>query len=163
MEQKVKNWPALIAVGLVALLLGGILTYGLIPRVKEVVKIETQTVEVPGTCSIAECPVAEPVELDAKATYLDEAIAVFTDKKLDKLTECENEVYDEDQVVVKKVNEDWSVVFSEDKNGDVQYSVDFGAQLKYLDKDVQEKCYKDCDVSVLYREDKNPKVVFECD
>jgi len=163
MKELSKTWMATVF-AIIGLLVGGIFVYTFIP--KEIIKEVKPDNCVAVPCSAVPCTPTEVIKeipLDVRAAYLDDAIAVFADKKLEKLTVCKTEEYDEEQIAVKTVNEDWSVVFSEDKQGNPQYSVDFGVKLKYLDKDVQEKCYKNCDVSVLYREDKSPKVVFNCD
>ena len=153
-----KAWMATVF-AIIGLLVGGLLTYAVFPKevIKEVPK------EVPKEV-IKEVPVEiiKEIPLDATVTYLDAAIAAFIDEGLEDLAECGTEEYDEDQIVVKKVYDDWSVVFGEDRHGDPQYSVDFNTKLKFLDNDIEEKCYKNCDVSVLYREDKSPKVIFSC-
>jgi len=104
--------------------------------------------------------VSETVEvtLNAQETYLDVAVADFLSDKLEDLTTCNGEEYDEDQILVSKVYKDWNVVFGEDHNDETDYTVSFKVKLKYLDSDVEEKCYDIKDVEVYYRQDKSPKI-----
>jgi hypothetical protein len=152
-------------IGIIALLIGIYGGYLFHPDAQTIEKIVTKEVPVQVEkivekvipCETIPC---EPttISLDAKATYLDIAIETFIDEELEDLTECEDTEYDEDQIAVKKVYNDWSVIFSED---DTQ--VDFSIKLKYLDKDVEEKCYQICDVSVLTEEGEDPEIEFECE
>lgn len=137
----------LLVLGVIALLVLGSIIGGLaFPKTVEVEKEKVITKEVQ---VIQE--VEKEVPLDVKATYLDPAVAEFLKEDLE---ECKGEEYDEDQISVKSV-EDWSVTFD-----DKDYTVDFEVKLKYLDKDVEEKCYETYEVSVFYEEDEKPEVSY---
>ena len=153
------KWGMAILVGIICLLVGGLATYGLFPKTIEL-KPDKCT---PVACNAVPCTPTEiekeiTVPLNAQETYLDVAVADFLDKSLEDLTTCKNIEYDEDQIKVSKVYDDWNVVFSEDKNDNADYTVSFKVKLKYLDSDVEEKCYDTKDVEVYYRQDKSPKI-----
>lgn len=154
------KWGMAILVGIICLLVGGLMTYGLFPKTIELKPDKCA----PVACSAVPCTPTEVIKevnvlLDAQKTYLDVAVADFLDKSLEDLTMCgDNIEYDEDQIKVSKVYEDWNVIFGEDKNDNTDYTVTFKIKLKYLDSDVEEKCYDTKDVEVYYRQDKSPKI-----
>lgn len=158
---RINPWVATITL-IAVLLIGGIAGVILFPKTIT----ETKTIRVP-TEVIVEKSVPGPeieVPLDAKTTYLDAAVDDFLSEIEDKerLQSCGKEEYDADQIAIKKIYNDWAIAFGTDRNDEEQSAVDFTAKLKYLDSDVEEKCYKTCDVSVLYRIDKDPKVSVSC-
>lgn len=155
------NLGMAILVGIICLLVGGLATYALFPQVitEKPDKCEAQACT-PVNCIPTEVSVEVP--LNAQETYLDVAVSDFLSEKLEDLTECEYKEFDESQIEVSKVYEDWNVVFGEDKNENTDYTVTFDIKLKYLDSDVEEKCYKTFNnVEVYYRQDKDPKVTLE--
>ena len=97
------------------------------------------------------------VPLDFKQTYLNSAWEEVLDEveDKDKYLKCNGVEYDENQIQVKRFdsfgvksdNDDWET-----------YTVFGHARLKYLDKDIEEKCHKNLDFEVFYEEDENPKV-----
>jgi len=80
---------------------------------------------------------------------LDTAIADFLKEVEDEkdLQYCGTERYDEDQIKVRDIDEEYSINYDEDG-----YEVAFEIELKYLDKDVEEKCYIDYDVEAYYED-----------
>jgi hypothetical protein len=134
----------ILAVGLVALLLGAVFGALLFPKTVEVTTTVTEKVEK---------EVIKEVPLDLKATYLDPALELFL--KEDDLDQCDGEEYDMDQAAVKSVYPEWSLWFDEDES-----STEFQVKLKYLDKDTEQKCYATYDVEVYYEQDEDPEVTF---
>lgn len=154
------NWGMAILVGFLCLLVGGFAAYAFFPNTITVKpdKCEAQAC-IPVDCTPIETEKIVNIPLNAQETYLDTAVNYFLSDKLEDLTICGGEEYDENQIKISKIYEDWSVVFGEDRNDDVDHTVFFTVKLKYLDADVNEKCYSDLiKVKVLYRQDKDPKV-----
>ncbi len=143
-----------IAVGIIALLVGGFLGVGLFPRVVEVVK----EVPVAGECADLDSVVCDPEIVVEEKDYKAEALQVFLEEieDDDDLQECDSDEYDIDQVKVKKVYDDWSVEYD-----DEEPTVYFTVKLKYLDGDVEDKCYAKYNVDVFYEEDEDPEVDWE--
>ena len=147
-----KNIGALAVIFVIlSLLIGGLTGYA-IGEGKIIYEDVIQEVEVP-----VEVEVINEVEIISTDTQplLDDAIAAFLEEVEDDedLQECDSEEYDEDQIAVKKVYDDYVISVDED-----EYSVDFTVKVKYLDDDVEEKCYNKYDVSVLFEEDEDPEV-----
>ncbi len=140
----------------IALIIGGALAYWIMPT-KEVevikeVKVELPVIEVQSVEGVKEVP------LDAKATYLDPAVKDFIKEvsKDDDFAYCGRDEYDEDQIKMKSAPKNWEV-----KIGPDEVTVVFDAKLKYLDKDVDEKCYVEFEVEVFYEEGEKPQVEFD--
>jgi hypothetical protein len=137
----------------VALILGGLLTYWIMPT-----KVDVQTKEV-----IREVPTIQvqetikEVPLDVKATYLEPALKDFVKEasKEDDFVYCDNQEYDEDQIKIKSDPRNWNVEIGQD-----QTLVNFYVKMKYLDKDVEEKCYRNYNVEVIYEDGEKPQVSF---
>jgi len=144
-------------IGIIALLIGLYGGYLAHPDAQtiEVEKIITKEVPVQVDKIVEkEVEVIKEIPLDIQATYLDKAIKDFTSEIEDlELTTCDEIEYDEDQIAVKKVYDAWNVEIDED-----EYSVTFDVKLKYLDSDVEEKCYNTFNVNVFYEPDENPEV-----
>jgi hypothetical protein len=154
---------ALVALAVVALVLGGLVTYVAFPKIE--VQTVTQTVEVPKIVEVAkevvkEVPVEKIVTVEKNVTvevpmnlekgYLQPAVDEFLDEVADEddYLVCDGQEYDEDQVEVKKLYDAYSVDVKDMADG--EYSVSFKAKLKYLDADVEEKCTKTYEVTVEY-------------
>jgi hypothetical protein len=139
-----------------ALILGGLLVYGFMPR--EVVN-EVE-VEIPGEVITVIEYVNQTVEtegeFDFESTYLDAAHDEFLDEyEEDSLyLECDGVEYDEDEIELKWFK-DFGVSVDDDDWED--YSVFYSVKFKYLD-DADEKCYQTFDVEVDYEEDETPVV-----
>jgi len=146
-------------IGIIALLIGCYAGYLIHPdaRTIEVEKIVTKDVPVQVEKIVEKEVLVEKIvniPLDIKATYLDKAIKEFTSEIEDlELTTCDEIEYDEDQIAVKKVYDAWNVEIDED-----EYSVTFSIKLKYLDSDVEEKCYNTFNVNVFYEPEENPEI-----
>ncbi len=67
----------------------------------------------------------------------------------EKYLKCEDKEYDKDQIKIRWF-EDYGVIV--EYEGIDEYTVFLEVRLKYLDKDNEEKCYKNIRVQVLYRE-----------
>lgn len=162
-----QNTLALFALAICALLLGGIVTYVALPRevevevVKSVPVLTEKVVFVDKPVEVikeVEVEVEKIVSLDLEATYLDPAIEAFMDEVEDDddLLVCDGEEYDFDSIAVKKIYDGYAV--SVDDKDDEEFSVSFTAKLKYLDSDVEEKCYRTFDVVVSYPTDDDDDV-----
>ena len=156
---------AFVLVAVVALLVGGIFTYWLFPQTitKEVTKevqvpvdrivYVNQTVKVPVEV-IKEVPVVttvtKNVPMDFNATYLQPAEKDFMDKLVDddSTMTCAGQVYDDSQIVISKVYDDYSMKVTDAKLN--EYEVAFRARVKYLDSDVQEKCTRTFNAVIDY-------------
>ena len=134
---------------LIALLIGGCTTYLFIPRevTNEVVKEIEVLKEVPVNVTV-EVPVEVP-----SPSMLDMAVATFMLAVDEEEDEDGNEVdlqngYAFNEISVKDVSEDYSVVYTEDTT-----TVDFEITLKYKDShDSDKETYK---VVVTYEEDED--------
>jgi len=147
---------SLVAVGIIALFVGAIGYEGLLDS-REFTQAELDTAKTnakaEGVASVKITEVIKEVlvDLDVKSQYIDPAIQEFLDELSDDkdgVIICGHNEYDIDQMQLKKLN-DYNIEFND--NG--EYTVNFDAKFKFLDKDVQEKCYKDYTVSVEYPKD----------
>lgn len=155
-----KQTAGMVITLIVAALIVGALTVSVFfPRTiaEEVVK----TVEVPKEViveKIVEVPIAcenEVVEVDtltnkfadAKAEYL----AEVEDEK--ELQYCNEERYDFEQITLKEVKE--YTVNTDVSRRDTATTVAFEAELKFVDKDTEEKCYRDDKVEVVFHSNPN--------
>ena len=169
MSEKYKIPKALWIVTIIlALIVGGFITYGAFPRTVTEIEIEKEEFNydvfmslcpVCEICEICEvCPEPEITEKD----YLGEAVSDFMEYIEDEgeeegYWECGDWLYDFDQISVRKVYDNWN---QEWDNKD--YTIDFEIKLRYLDKDFEEKCYNNFDVSIFYELDEDPVIsVFE--
>jgi len=146
---------SLVAAAVIALFVGAI-GYELLDS-REFTQAELDTAKTnakaEGVASVKVTEVIKevPVNLDVKSQYIDPAIEEFLDELSDDkdgVIICGHNEYDIDQMQLKKLN-DYNIEFND--NG--EYTVSFDAKFKFLDKDVQEKCYKDYTVSVEYPKD----------
>ena len=144
-----KNVGALATILVILCLIVGF-TAGYVVKDEKIV-YEDKIVEVPVDVEVEKLVEVEVISTDTQP-LLDTAIADFLEE-VEDVEDCGGVEYDEDQIAVKKIYDVYSVVVD-----DEDYSVDFKVKLKYLDGDVEEKCYNTYDVSVLYEEDKDPKV-----
>lgn len=151
-----KNMSALAVVLVVLCLVLGYTTgYVMAPE-----KVETITNEV-----IKEVPtivtetITQEIEVISTDTQplLDTAIADFLEEVEDdkSLQKCKTVRYDEDQIKVKDIDEEYSISY-----GDDSYTVAFVVELKYLDKDVEDKCYKEYDVTAYYEDDEDVEISY---
>jgi len=150
---KITGWTAVILV-ILALIVGGFLAYGLFPQEKIITKTIIQEVSVP-TEVLVEKTIEVP--MDASETYLQTAIDDFMNDKLEDMTSCKGDEYDEEQIIISKIYDEWAVLFDEDK-----HDVEFKVKLKYLDSDVEAKCYDTCEVKVSYEEDEDAQYDVDC-
>lgn len=155
MEKNVGWLLAILAT--LCLLVGGLVGHSLAPEkivTNEVVKEVPKTVEV---VKEVEKVVEKTIEVPTTDTkpLLDSAVEAFLEEVSDDedFQRCSDVEYDEDQIEVKKLYEDYTINFDED-----EYEVIFSVKLKYLDNDVEEKCYNSYDVSVLFEDEEDPVV-----
>lgn len=118
-------------------------------------------IEVPTDCPVqncptlpdvaVDCPTADPVVCEvctaSVADLQDEAITKFLEEVEDDedLLRCGGDEFDLDQIEVKRIYDEWSTEFDED-----DYVTSLTIKLKYLDGDVEDKCYKTFDVELEY-------------
>ena len=141
-----KNMGSLaIILVILCLLVGG--TAGYLMADEKIV-YEDKIVEVPTNVEVEKLVEIEVTSTDTKP-LLDTAIADFLKEVEDDkdLQYCDSERYDEDQIKTRSVDDEYSIVYDDDG-----YEVIFDIELKYLDKDVEEKCYIDYDVSAYYED-----------
>ncbi len=147
-----KNISVLVFIAAVLFLLSGFA----IGRITGPEKVITNEIikEVP-TEVVKEVETIVEISTTDTKPLLDTAIADFLEEVEDVET-CNDIEYDEDQIAVKKAYDEYSIVNLD--SDDNEYKVIFKVKLKYLDEDVEEKCYNTYDVSVRYKEDKDPRV-----
>ena len=150
MENKTLLWTLvfLLVVGL-SLLIGAVAFAKTTER--QVIVKEPQIVEV-----VKYLPTPEPVTRDA--AELDRAKSDFL-KEVDEtssLQRCDGDRYDVGQISIRKVTE--SSVVREYRDDAGEYKVFFDAEVKYLDSDTEEKCYRDFEVEVRYDNDKEEPI-----
>jgi outer membrane murein-binding lipoprotein Lpp len=102
----------------------------------------------------------EPATVD----YLANAKAEFLNEVADNndLQWCEDTRYDVDQISISNTNtiaNDYAVAFGKDGTKTTQ-TVTFEPRLKYLDKDVESKCYVNLEVSVTFEQGEDPEVEY---
>jgi len=156
-----KNVGWLLAV-LTALLLISGFTAGYVMAPEKIETITNEIIkEVPTivTENITTVQEVEVISTDTKP-LLDTAIADFLEEVEDDRTlqYCglnSSVRYDEDQIKIKNIEDNYSINYDEDG-----YEVIFVVDLKYLDKDVEDKCYQEFIVSVYYEENEDPVVEF---
>lgn len=155
--------PLLWLIAVVCLLLGVALGFGFAPNKTVEVPVE-KLVEVPKIVEvekevIREVEVEKTVEITDLTSVRDDALNLFLEEEVDEDEDylvCDGEEYDRDQVQVKRVDDDFNVVVDEDSS-----EVFFEVKFKYLDKDVEEKCYNRYAVSVFQEEDEDPVIEAE--
>ena len=166
---------AMVALFVCALLIGGVATKLFFPTVET--KIQIERVNVPSAPIVTkevvyvdvvkevvkEVTVEKTVEMDLEATFLEPAIEKFLEEveDEDEYLICGGEEYDFDSIAVKKIYDGYNVVI--DDASDNEYTVNFEAKLKYLDSDVEEKCYRTMDVSVSYPKDHDSDIEVDID
>jgi hypothetical protein len=96
----------------------------------------------------------QTVELDKDyvGTATDDFMNAYQDNE-DSYT-CDGKEFDFDQISVYKVYKSYSVDYSKSD----EYTVNFEVKLKYLDTDVDKKCYNTFNVSVFYEPTEDPQV-----
>jgi hypothetical protein len=173
MEKQTVSFWAIIGCLLLAALVGGLVTKVAFPTVETVTNTKIQTIEVPAEPIVTEkiVTVEVPVEvvkevqvvkdLDLAATFLTPAKEEFMNEVADDddYLVCGGEEYDVDNVKISKIYDGYSVKV--DDISDNEYTVAFKVKLKYLDADVEEKCYNTFDVEVVYPKDHDSDVDVE--
>jgi hypothetical protein len=157
-EKSIMMLATLIAI--VGLLVGGVLTYAVFPREVTITKEVTKEVQVPVEV-IKEVPVEVVKEVPSKLTaYRDDAIKevirVLDEEDFEEYAECDGVLYDTDQIKLSRSYDDFSITNEDTKDG--IYTVEGTARLKYLDEDVNEKCYNTLVFSVGYEDEEDPVV-----
>lgn len=147
-------WATLAVISLLlGAILGASLMYLSSPTkidVQKEIVLQNVSVEVPGETIQIEVPADLQAEADSA---LDLFISEIEDD--DVLMTCSGVEYDADQVAVKSLDKDYTIlVDDEDK------TVSISVKLKYLDSDVEEKCYNTYDVTVLYEDGEDPVVSY---
>jgi len=141
---------------IIALIVACLVAGGLIGGLAFSNTIETE-IEVPTDCpdcpiDIApDCPTADPVVCvvctASVADLKDEAVTKFLEEVEDdeKLLRCGGDEFDLEQIEVKRIYDEWSIEYDED-----DYVTSLTIKLKYLDGDVEDKCYKTFDITNEY-------------
>ena len=152
------TYVALLAIAL--LIVGSIGGAILFPTevIKEVEKTVEVPIEVPAQCTLADCPIPEPVDCPVVSDpILDKAVADFMQAVEDEEDEAGNSVdalngYDFDEISISKVYDEYSIDVDGDKT-----KVSFSIRLKYKEKgEKSEKIVYD--VVVNYEEDEDTEV-----
>ena len=116
---------------------------------------EKEFVDVPGE-TVYEDVIVEVVSSTTDTTPLLEAaiddFMVEVEEEED-LQVCDEDEYDIDQIKVKRLYDAYTLNIDED-----EHEVVFRIKLKYLDEDVEEKCYNSYDVSVFYEPEEDPVI-----
>jgi hypothetical protein len=146
-----------VLASIVCLLLGGVVGALAFPTTKEVpvIKEVVKEVQVPGPTVYVDKEVFKEVPVNVKTGYRDDAVKDFMTEVEDNddFLVCGDESYDFDQVKLSKVYDEFSVT------GDNEdYTVTAKVKLKYLDTDVEDKCYETYEFKVVYEEDEDPVV-----
>lgn len=143
------NWPALLCVGVIALVLGGVLgaiAFATETEVKvnvPVEKVVTNTVEV-----------EKVVEVNKPQKLLDQSVEDLLEYLDDEdLLVCDGDEYDQKEVVVKKVYDEFSVTFDEDD----EYTVAGKVKLSYKQEDIA-RCLDTLEYEVFYEPDEDAEV-----
>ena len=148
MEKNISGLAIILVI--LCLIVGG--TAGYVMKDAKIV-YEDRIVEVPTEVEVVK-EIETIVEVSTIDTQplLDTAVADFLKEVEDEkdLQYCDEDRYDEDQIKVRDIDEEYSINYDEDG-----YAVVFEIELKYLDKDVEEKCYIDYDVIAYYEEDED--------
>jgi hypothetical protein len=147
---KMENKNLLIVLPILALLLGGLLTYTAFPQKVEVEK----QVEVEKLVNVTVDKIVN-VPLDFTATYITPAMEEFM-KEVDDdedLQVCNSDEFSMKEISLKKLSDVQKVTVDDDKT-----TVEFGATLKYKQDEVK-ACYNAFAVTVTFEEDEKPVVV----
>jgi len=156
-----KNMSGLaIILVILCLIIGG--TTGYVMKDAKVV-YEDKIVEVPVEVEVVK-EVEKIVEVFTIDTQplLDTAIADFLEEVEDDRTlqycgiDELSERYDEDQIKVRNIEDEYSIIYNKDDEDG--FGVVFNVELKYLDKDVEEKCYVDYNVEAYYEDGEDVEI-----
>lgn len=119
------------------------------------VPVDAQSCGVLGFVAPQTCPVCENQTIELDKDYVGVATDDFMNAYEDEDSYlCDGREYDFDQISVYKVYKSYSVDYSKSD----EYTVNFEVKLKYLDTDVEHKCYNTFNVSVSYNPDEDPQV-----
>mgnify|MGYP001198444801 CR=1 FL=1 len=119
------NWSGAIVSVVLALIVGGLISYVAFPQVQTVTNTVTKTIEVPKEVQVIK---EVPVAVDYQKEVIDRLIAEIPNDK--ELRTCSHRKYDADEVIVKKVFDGFRLV--EDSYGDTSIT-DVKATLYYND------------------------------
>lgn len=142
-----------VVLAVACLLLGGLISYAVIPN--KTISVPNNTIteveKLVYVNSTVEVPVVKIVEKD----YLGDAEAFLISEfsEQDDLLLCNGHDYDESDVTISKTYDDYSVTKGDSDNQEV--TVDFKVKLKYKESDL-ESCTRTLDASVFYEEDEDP-------
>jgi len=143
------------ALVIACLLLGGLFTYAAFPRteVKTVEKVVEKNVTVPVNVTQIQEKI---VEVDKFANLVANATKEYKDelKDDDDYLICDSEQFDFDQIIFKS-QENLNVNVDSSDDDDTITTVTFDQDLKFSDKDVESKCYRTDEVTVIFHSDKD--------
>jgi len=156
------EWTQFWAVGVIALLLGGLAGSMVFSTETEVEKIVTVKSDCPA-CEVCEvCPEVEETETIVANELLNKAVEDFmeavddgedeADKDLEWVSEVDGHEYDFDEISISKIYDDYSVSYDDD-----EYAVTFRIKLKYKEEDKDSEKVK-YDVTVFYEPDEDTEV-----
>jgi len=151
-----KNDTNLYLIGIIALIVGALLTYGLFPRTEFVDK--TVIKEVEGPIKYVNQTTINEVIIEDASFLLTNAIKDAWDRELsdnEKFLTCGTTEYDEDEVVLSKVKT-WGYHWIDDD----EYNVGYQARFKYDSSNDDDRCTKTWNVLVHYEDGEKPKVSF---
>lgn len=157
MEKNIGGLAIILVI--LCLIVGG--TAGYVMKDAKIV-YEDKIVEVPTEVEVVK-EVETIVEVSTIDTQplLDTAIADFLkevedDKDLQYCGSHHAKRYDEDQIKVNDI-ESYAIIYDDDEFED-GYAVVFDVELKYLDKDVEDKCYMDYNVEAYYEDGEDVEI-----
>jgi len=144
-------WPVLLVA---ALLVGGLLGAFAFPMTNEVI-VEKQVEVIKEVPVNVEVEVEKVVEVANMELKLNEALELWLEEfdEDEDLLVCGGNEFDESQVEVVKVYDDWALELSDDEE-----EITFTVKMKYLDGDVENKCYETFDVEVTLEDDEDAEV-----
>ncbi len=149
-----KNIGALAIILVILCLIVGF-TAGYVMKDEKIV-YEDKIVKVPYNVTVEKVvEIVKEITSTDTQPLLDTAIVDYLEEVEDEkdLQYCGEERYDKDQIKVSDVDDDYTINYEEDS-----YEVVFEIELKYLDKDVEEKCYVDNKVSAYYEDDEDVEI-----
>lgn len=149
MEKKGYGLATLAVLAVVALLVGGFFGHLAFPKQVDVVK--EVKVEVPGPTVEIEKLVEVEKFVEVDKDWLNLAYNEFIEEYEDDDAVPYN--YDFDQLVKHKFGDLYTVTYDEDKT-----TVKFNVELKFLDKDTEEKQYVNYNVKVVFDEEEEDEV-----
>lgn len=138
---------------ILAAIVGAVIGYAILADCEECIECEVcPECEVCEECEVIECEVVECG--DTPINLLDIAVSDLLEYMDDEdLLVCDGEDYDEDEVTVKKIYDEFKVIYLDDD----EYKVKGEVKLNFKQED-EKRCRDTVKFTVLYEEDEDPIV-----